>query len=279
MLGISVEEFLFWKQKQLSKGGDQQSFAVLLDCMGGISKSDINLITLNPHGILHLKKNLELLESVWDDHLLRSCPIQYLCGITFWRNLKLKVTNKVLIPRPETELIIDNILDFKLTKNSKIVEVGTGSGCIALTLAMLRPEIKIIASDISNSALEVAALNRKLHKVSNVSLIHSDWMSFAMENSLDLVISNPPYLMPSDSHLKNLTHEPLVALTSKNGSQSFIDIARQARFALKPGGKIIFEHGYAQAGEVAEILREQDFHSIVSNQDYQGLDRYTHACK
>ena len=100
-----------------------------------------------------------------------------------------------------------------------------------------------------------------------------------MENSLDLVISNPPYLKSSDCHLKNLTHEPLVALTSKNGSQSFIDIAHQARFALKPGGKIIFEHGYSQAGEVAEILQEQDFHSIVSNQDYQGLDRYTHACK
>ena len=105
MLCISVEEFLFWKKKQLSKGGDQPSFAVLLDCMGGVSRSHINLITTNPHGILHLKKNLEFLESVWDDHLLRSCPIQYLCGITFWRDLKLKVTNKVLIPRPETELL------------------------------------------------------------------------------------------------------------------------------------------------------------------------------
>ena len=102
MLCISVEEFLFWKKKQLSKGGDQQSFAALLDCVGGINNSDISLININSTGKLHLKKNLDFLESLWDDHLLNSQPIQQLCGVTFWRDLKLKVTNKVLIPRPET---------------------------------------------------------------------------------------------------------------------------------------------------------------------------------
>ena len=96
MLSISLEEFLTWKKKQLSKGGDQQSFAVLLDCIGGIMTSDLNLISLNPKGNLYLKKNLEFLESVWDDHLHNSCPIQYLCGITFWRDLKLKVSRSKL---------------------------------------------------------------------------------------------------------------------------------------------------------------------------------------
>ena len=98
MLCISVKEFLFWKKKQLSKGGDQQSFAFLLDCIGGISANDLNVMSINLEGKLHLKKKLEFLESIWDDFLLKSCPIQYLCGITFWRDLKLKVTNKVLIP-------------------------------------------------------------------------------------------------------------------------------------------------------------------------------------
>ena len=111
MLSISVREFLFWKKKQLSKGGDQQSLAFLLDCIGGISASDLNLMSFNPVGKLHLKKNLESLESIWNEHLLKSCPIQYLCGITFWRDLKLEVTNKVLIPRPETELIIDIVFN------------------------------------------------------------------------------------------------------------------------------------------------------------------------
>ena len=94
---ISVEEFLFWKKKQLSKGGDQQSFAVLLDCIGGLPTSDLNLISIKPERKLYLKQNLEFLESIWNEHLLKCCPIQYLCGITFWRDLKLKVSNLSLI--------------------------------------------------------------------------------------------------------------------------------------------------------------------------------------
>ena len=133
MLCISVEEFLFWKKKQLSKGGDKQTFAVLLDCMGGVSSSEINLMSINPEGNLHINKNLEFLESVWDDHLLKSCPIQYLCGIAFWRDLKLKVTNKVLIPRPETELIVDIVFKIFQEKSKKLffAELGTGSGAIS----------------------------------------------------------------------------------------------------------------------------------------------------
>ena len=141
MLCISVEEFLFWKKKQLSKGGDQQSFAVLLDCIGGVSSNDLNLISINLAGKLHLKKKLEFLESVWDDHLLRSCPIQYLCGITFWRDLKLKVSNKVLIPRPETELIVDIVSNLFKKKSEKLffAELGTGSGAISIALALSYP--------------------------------------------------------------------------------------------------------------------------------------------
>ena len=138
MLSISIEEFLIWKKKQLLKGGDQQSLAILLDCMGGISPSDLNLMRINLEGNLHLKKKLEFLESIWDDHLFKSCPIQYLCGITFWRDLKLKVTNKVLIPRPETELIIDIVFNIFRRKSEELffAELGTGSGAISIALAL-----------------------------------------------------------------------------------------------------------------------------------------------
>ena len=154
MLCISVNEFLFWKKKQLSKGGDQQSFSVLLDCIGGLSISDLNLLTINPSGNLHLKKNLEFLESVWDDHLLKSCPIQYLCGITFWRDLKLKVTNKVLIPRPETELIVDIVFNIFQKKSEKLffAELGTGSGAISIALALAYPFSEGVATDIDQDA-------------------------------------------------------------------------------------------------------------------------------
>ena len=88
MLSVSIKEFLFWKKKQLSKGGDQQSFSVLLDCYVGISSRDLNCFTINPEGNIYLKKNLDFLESLWEDYLYKSIPIQYLCGITFWRELK-----------------------------------------------------------------------------------------------------------------------------------------------------------------------------------------------
>ena len=145
MLWISVEEFLFWKKKQLSKGGDQQSFAVLLDCIGGISSSDQNLIRINPERNLHLKRNLVFLESIWNEHLFNSCPIQYLCGTTFWRDLKLKVTNKVLIPRPETELIVDIVLNiFKKSEKLFFAELGTGSGAISIALALAYPFSEVV---------------------------------------------------------------------------------------------------------------------------------------
>ena len=150
MLCISVEEFLFWKKKQLSKGGDQLSFAFLLESVGGVSRTDINLVTINPRGILHLKKKLKYLESVWDDHLQNSCPIQYLCGITFWRDLKLRVTNKVLIPRPETELILDIVFNIFRRKSEKLLfaELGTGSGAISIALSLAYPLSKGLVTDI-----------------------------------------------------------------------------------------------------------------------------------
>ena len=161
MLCISAKEFLFWKKKQLSKGGNQQSFAFLLDCIGGISTGDLNLIILNPKGNLFLKKNLEFLESVWDDHILNSCPVQYLCGITFWRDLKLKVTNKVLIPRPETELIVDIVFNIFRKKSEKLffAELGTGSGAISIALALAYPLSKGLATDIDQDVLELSLIH------------------------------------------------------------------------------------------------------------------------
>ena len=141
MLRVSIKDFLFWKKKQLSKGGDPQSFALLLDCVAGISTKEQNLLGINPEGTIHLKHDLNHLESIWEDHLFNSSPIQYLCGITFWRDLKLKVTNKVLIPRPETELIVDIVFNIYRKKSEKLffAELGTGSGAISIALALAYP--------------------------------------------------------------------------------------------------------------------------------------------
>jgi len=180
MPSISVKEFLFWKKKQLSKGGDHQSLALLLDSLGGISTSDLNSFNINPEGNLYLKKNLEFLESVWEDHLIRSCPIQYLCGITYWRDLKLKVTSKVLIPRPETELIVDIVLNIFREKSEKLffAELGTGSGAISIALSLAYPSSKGIATDIEQDALEIANKNFiNSSKQSNLKFYCGKWWS------------------------------------------------------------------------------------------------------
>ena len=284
MLSISVEEFLIWKKKQLSKGGDQQSFAVLLDCIGGVSSNDLNLISINLAGKLHLKKKLEFLESVWDDHLLKSCPIQYLCGITFWRDLKLKVTNKVLIPRPETELIVDIVFSIFRRKSEKLffAELGTGSGAISIALALAYPSSDGVATDIDQGALEIATKNFiNSSKQSNLKFYCGNWWS-PLENfkgKLDLAISNPPYI-PRDTYeklpkeVKNF--EPKVALLGgEDGLKHIREIIQKAPLFLKEKGWLILENHFDQGEKVKQLLIKNKFTSIEIVKDLSGIGRFT----
>ncbi|MBO6978428.1 MAG: peptide chain release factor N(5)-glutamine methyltransferase [Prochlorococcus marinus XMU1428] len=284
MLCISVEEFLFWKKKQLSKGGNQQSFAVLLDCLGGISTSDLNSIIFNPKGNLHLKKNLEFLESVWDDHLLESCPVQYLCGITFWRDLKLKVSKKVLIPRPETELIVDIVFSIFRKKSEKLffAELGTGSGAISIALALAYPLSEGVATDIDQDALEIAIKNYiNSSKQSNLKFCCGNWWSplESFQGKLDLAISNPPYI-PRDTYeklpkeVKNF--EPKVALLGgEDGLKHIREIIQKAPLFLKEKGWLILENHYDQAEKVKQLLIKNKFTSIEIVKDFTGIGRFT----
>ena len=284
MLCISVEEFLFWKKKQLSKGGDQQSFEFLLDCIGGISTSDLNLKILNPKGNLHLKKNLEFLESVWEDHLLKSCPIQYLCGITYWRDLKLKVTNKVLIPRPETELIVDIVFNIFKKKSEKLffAELGTGSGAISIALALAYPFSDGLATDVDQDALEIATKNYiNFSNQSNLKFYCGNWWSplESCKGKLDLAISNPPYI-PRDTYeklpkeVKNF--EPKVALLGgEDGLKHIREIIQKAPLFLKEKGWLILENHFDQSEKVKQLLIKNKFTSIEIVKDLSGIGRFT----
>ena len=284
MLSISVEEFLIWKKKQLSKGGDQQSFAVLLDCVGGISASDLNLITINARGNLHLKKNLEFLEYLWDDHLLKSCPIQYLCGIAFWRDLKLIVTNKVLIPRPETELVVEIVFNIFRRKSKKLffAELGTGSGAISIALALAYPFSKGVATDIDQDALEIASKNFiNSSKQLNLKFYYGNWWSplESFKGKLDLAISNPPYI-PRDIYeklpkeVKNF--EPKVALLGgEDGLKHIMEIIQKAPLFLKEKGWLILENHFDQGEKVKQLLLKNQFTSIEIVKDLSGIGRFT----
>ena len=284
MLCISVKEFLSWKKKQLSKGGDQQSFEVLLDCIGGISTKDLNLKILNPKKGLYLKKNLEFLESVWDDHLLKSCPIQYLCGITFWRDLKLKVTNKVLIPRPETEIIVDIVFNIFRKKSEKLffAELGTGSGAISIALALAYPFSDGVATDIDQDALEIASKNYiNSSQQSNLKFYCGNWWSplESFKGKFDLAISNPPYI-PNETYeklpkeVKNF--EPKVALFGGGDGLNHIrEIIQKAPLFLKEKGWLILENHFDQGEKVKQLLIKNKFTSIKIVKDLSGIGRFT----
>jgi len=284
MLCISVKEFLLWKKKQLLKGGDYQSFALLLECIGGISTGDLSLLTLNHDNILYLKKNLEYLESIWDDHLLKSCPIQYLCGITFWRDLKLKVTNKVLIPRPETELIIDIVFNIFQKKSEKLffAELGTGSGAISIALALAYPLSEGVATDIDQDALEIATKNFiNSSKQSNLKFYWGNWWSplESFKGKLDFAISNPPYI-PRDTYeklpkeVKNF--EPKVALLGgEDGLNHIREIIQKAPLFLKEKGWLILENHFEQSEKVKQLLIKNKFTSIEILKDLSGIGRFT----
>ena len=255
MLSISVKEFLFWKNKQLSKGGNQHTFSVLLDCVGGLSRSDINLLRINPEGNLQLKKNLNFLESLWDEHLLKSYPIQYLCGITYWRDLKLEVSNKVLIPRPETELIIDIVFEIfgKTSKKLFFAELGTGSGAISIALALAYPLWNGMATDIDQDALEIATknfMNLNSSKHINLGFYRGHWWTplESFKGKLDLAISNPPYI-PKNTYeklskeVKNF--EPKIALLGgEDGLKHIREIIKKAPLFLKERGWLILENHF-----------------------------------
>ena len=284
MLGISVKEFLFWKKKQLSKGGDQQSFTFLLDCIGGLNTSDINLLNINLEENLHLKENLDYIESIWDEHLLKSTPIQYLCGMTFWRDLKLKVTDKVLIPRSETELIVDIVLKLVGNKSSKVLfaELGTGSGAISIALSQKFPLWEGIATDIDQDILEIASKNYiNSSKHSNLRFCCGHWWNplEGFKGKLDLAISNPPYIphniyekLPKE--VKNF--EPRIALLGgEDGLEHIREIIQKAPLFLREKGWLILENHFDQGELVRQLLIKNRFTLVEIVNDFSGIGRFT----
>ena len=284
MLCISVKEFYCWKKKQLLKGGDIQTFAFLLESIGGISSSDLNLRSINPNENLYVKKNLKHLESIWDEHLSNSSPIQYLCGTTFWRDLKLEVSDKVLIPRPETELIIDIVFKIFGKEPQKLLfaELGTGSGAVSIALALRYPLWNGIATDIDDDVLEIATKNYlNSSQQSNLKFYCGHWWNplESFKGKIDLAISNPPYI-PKNTYdklpkeVKNF--EPKIALLGgEDGLKHIREIIQKAPLFLKEKGWLILENHFDQGEKVKQLLLKNQFTSIEIVKDLSGIGRFT----
>lgn len=209
-------------------------------------------------------------------------PISYLLGTQGFWSLELEVTPEVLIPRPDTETLVEWAVEcIARDARARILELGTGSGCIALALASERPNAHVQATDRSDAALRVARANaERLQLDQRVKFRQGDWLDAldpAREDAFDLIVSNPPYIARFDPHLEALRHEPLDALIS--GVDGLDDIRRIVSGAaawLRPGGTLMIEHGFDQGGAVRDLFAATgSFESIRTRSDLGGRERVT----
>lgn len=206
-------------------------------------------------------------------------PIAYLTGEREFWSRTFKVTPAVLIPRPDSELLIELSLSLLPDKQAcKIIDLGTGSGILAITLASERPLAEVVATDISTAALMVARQNAEQLAVGNVRFLDSHWFDAVTDTDFDLVVSNPPYIACDDPHLQqgDVRYEPESALISgEMGLKDIRLLAEQARDHLKPQGHLLIEHGYNQSLQVQSILKQLNYRQVDTHQDLSANPRVT----
>lgn len=208
---------------------------------------------------------------------LQGEPVSYLLGEREFFGLNFRVTPATLIPRPETELLVELALQrIPAQSPCRVLDLGTGSGAIALSIAHARPDIEVTATDVSREALAVARENAQRLGIANAVFVHSDWFEALDGQRFDLIVSNPPYVAADDPHLRqgDLPFEPQSALAS--GADGLDDIRRileRAPAHLSTPGWLLLEHGYDQATRVRELLQQSGLSEVFSAADLSGIER------
>ena len=216
----------------------------------------------------------------WDQALQRRLqgePVAYITGRKDFFGLTLNVDARVLDPRPDTEILVEWALELLPPgPTGRVLDLGTGSGAVALALQHQRPAAQVTAVDASVDALAVASANAQRLNLP-VKCVLSHWMD-NVAGPFELIVSNPPYVAEGDPHLAALTHEPVQALTSgPDGLDDIRQIIAQAPNRLAPGGWLLLEHGWDQAAPVQALLREAGFVQVQSRRDLSGIERCTGA--
>jgi release factor glutamine methyltransferase len=207
-------------------------------------------------------------------------PVAYIVGYKEFWSLRFSVTAAVLVPRPETELLVERALALSAAATLRVLDLGTGAGAIALALAHERPHWQIAATDISAPALAVAMSNAAALKLSQVEFLCGPWFEPLVGRRFELIISNPPYVAANDPELLrgDLSHEPRSALTPGDDALAALrNIIRGAPAHLARGGWLLLEHGTTQAAQVARELVVRGFRHVRSQRDLAGHERMTEA--
>jgi release factor glutamine methyltransferase len=202
-------------------------------------------------------------------------PLAYLTGTKEFWSLDLEVTPDVLVPRPETELLVEWALELLPTHEIQhVLDLGTGSGAIALAIARERPRWLVTASDVSAAALGVARRNARRLNLGNFNTRHASYLeAFGQFN---LIVSNPPYVAAGDPHLADLRFEPMVALVSgPDGLEALRTIVREGYAHVRPEGWLLVEHGAQQGAAVRELFARAGFADVTTRRDLAGLERAT----
>ena len=249
---------------------------LLLHCLGRDERS-----WLIAHDHDELPTDVIATFSSLSDERLKGMPLAYLLGYREFWSLKLKVTRDVLIPRPETELLVEWAVELASQYDlQSLLDLGTGSGAIALAVKHDLPHLTVTASDVSGSALRVARENAEDLGLP-VEFVESSWFGALAHRRWALIASNPPYVAADDDHLKDgdLRFEPSTALTDGgDGLSSIREIASNAPNHLEAGGWLLIEHGYDQAADVRSILELNGFSKVSLRHDLAGRPRVTGGC-
>ncbi|WP_445403349.1 peptide chain release factor N(5)-glutamine methyltransferase [Acinetobacter vivianii] len=248
---------------------ERQEAAWLLEHLLGINALELKL---------RLEQELtDMQEQAYLDGLARieqGEPLAYVTGSQPFWTLDLKVTHDTLVPRPDTEILVETVLKLPLDQQAKIVDLGTGTGAIALALASERPHWQVMATDIYEPTLVVAQENAVRHGLMQVKFACGVWFEALDEQQFDLIVSNPPYIDPEDVHMQKLKSEPERALIADRQGMADIEIIiQQGKNWLKPEGWIVLEHGYGQGEAVRQVFEQQGFEQIQTIKDYGGNDR------
>ena len=210
-------------------------------------------------------------------------PVAYILGQQEFWSLLFEVTPKVLIPRPETELLVERALEhLPSDRAARVADLGTGSGAIALAIASERPMTRVIAVDRSAAALEVAVRNAARLQLSNVKFSHGDWFAPLAGERFDVIVANPPYIAEGDPDLDSAVrkHEPLLALISgPTGLEAIEHIIKMAPEHLEPDGCLLLEHGWKQGSAVRNLLVRRGFTHVRSHADLAGHERATEGSR